>query len=115
MIRIRATLTRRRDRLGVLAAAFVLALGVTWAHGAMGADHMDDSGAGSATAISVCLGILEAGGAATALAGALLLLARMLRRRRSDPARLPASELPARWLDRPRVRAGPAELQVFRL
>jgi hypothetical protein len=114
MIRIRTTLLRQREHFVVLAASLTLALAVVWAHGALGEGQMGRDHGGSAKTFSLCLGVLEIGGA-VGLVGTFLLAGRQ--RSRSWLARempRPTSLLTSDPIC-PRNRAGPAELQVFLL
>jgi hypothetical protein len=114
MIWIRTTLLRQREHFVVLAASLALALAAVWAHGALGEGQMDSDHGGSAKTFSLCLGILEIGGAA-GLVGTLFLAARQRSRSWLGPE-TPRPTSPQLFDPIcPRNPAGPAELQVFLL
>lgn len=117
MIRIRSALTARRPALATLGVVVALGLVVTVAHSSPGGGHMDgmaDAQRDHSGLATVCLAIVEAGGAGVAL----LALWGAVRRRLVEGPRpdrfVTGSRLPDAPLA-PLARAGPAVLQVYRL
>lgn len=117
VIRIRSALTARRPTLAALGVVVALGLVITVAHGSPGGGHMDgmaDDQGGHSDVATMCLAIVEAGGAGVAL----LALWSAVRRRPVEGPRpsvfLTSSRLP-HAPPAPLARAGPAVLQVYRL
>lgn len=111
LIALNHLITRKRHRLGMLAAVSVLAFGVLSAHSAMGADHMR---MGGKPAAGMCLAVIE-------LALAVGLMAVVIRRRKNTAtftwAPRPARSWPAAAASTGRLaaaRGSPAFLQVMR-
>lgn len=105
LVAVDKALRAHRRRLVILCTMVVLAASVVSAHSALaGGDHM---GMG----VAMCLAVVD-----TAVAAAVVLAGRRPVLRLSAPRLLsPAPESRPRPAPAPRSRAGPAELQVFRL
>lgn len=114
MIKLRGMALRHGRRSAVLILLGFLVATLLLAHSAMGMGHDSDEGDnGMQTAISVCLAVVQVG-------GAMLLVAAVPgfsvhRRRRFDRRRTVSPRLLALPAIAGSARAGPAALQVFRL
>ena len=117
LIALNRYVRHERRRSLAIAAALLVAFSVLVAHSAVGAGHMEMGTAGSMTdahAITMCLAIAET-------AAVVLLATGFLRRHAPVRLRLqPRASWPPQLLFLPLTRstparAGPADLQVFRL
>lgn len=115
MIRLRALIRRRARSLSLGAVLALVCLAIAWAHGAPRAHDMAASGGDEmATAVSICLAVLQAGAGLLAAALGLVIV------RRWRPPRTLSPTAPTRLIAAPGLvppvapRAGPAVLQVFR-
>lgn len=106
-VALNATLRRQRRRLAVLAVMLGLAGAVVTAHSVMGGDHMGDG-------VVMCLAVAETAVIAVAVS---LVVGLIAAHRRHWVIALPALAEFA-YVPEPRsapARAGPPQLQVFRL
>lgn len=106
LVRVDEALRSHRRRLVILCTMAVLAASVVSAHSALaGGDHM---GMG----VAMCLAVVDT---AVAAAATVLAISRPAHRMPAPRLMLLVPEGRPRSAPSPRSRAGPAELQVFRL
>lgn len=113
VIWIRSSLRRRRGSITLLCLVGLICFSIASAHGGPASEHMssEHQGGDAASIASVCLAVLQIGGAVAFVLVAALVTRRSRRSRFAAAARPAQPE--ASFAVRHRARAGPAVLQVF--